>query len=68
MTHIQPTHGPRTDNTMPTTGGNRTLINGDEFLGDDQELEAMQCVYSELGEDDSHVTPVYREHSYGREM
>lgn len=53
---------------MPTAGGNRTLINGDEFLGDDQELEAMRCVYSELGEDDSHVTPVYREHTYGREM
>lgn len=68
MSHIQPDYGPRTDNTHLTTGGNRTLINGDERDAIPAQHQAMMCVYSDLGEDDSHVTAVYREHSSGMQM
>lgn len=68
MAGIQPSHGPVTDNTHKTTGGNHTLINGDELMIDDSDISAMRCVYSDLGEDDSHVTPIYREHAAGAEM
>jgi hypothetical protein len=67
MSHIQPSHGPVTDNTCLTDGGNRTLINGNELLVDDA-CTSMLCVYSPLGEDDSHVMGIYREHSAGMEM
>lgn len=67
MGHMQPAHGPVTDNTFPTSGGNKTLVNGNELLVDDCCM-AAECVYSPLGEDDSHVTAVYREHSAGMEM
>lgn len=67
MGNMQPAHGPVTDNTCLTAGGNKTLINGDELLADDG-CEPMVCVYSDLGEDDSHVQGVYREHPAGAEM
>lgn len=68
MGHMQPTYGPRTDNTYLTTGGNKTLVNGDEAPAITATYEGMACVCSDLGEDDSCVTGVYAEHSAGQQM
>lgn len=67
MGHMQPSYGPRTDNECPTSGGDTTLVNGDERLVIPMH-EKMTCTYSPLGEDDSHVQSVYREHSAGQQM
>lgn len=68
MGHQQPYYGPVTDNTCPTDGGTTTVITGNEWPYVNKLSEQMACVYSPLGEDDSHVVGVYREHAAGMEM
>lgn len=67
MGHAQPAHGPVTDQTCLTSGGHKNIVNGNELLVDDA-CTPMACVYSPLGEDDSHVQGVYREHSARQQM
>lgn len=61
---MQPTYGPRTDNTHLTTGGNHTLTNGCECDAIAASYETTAVAVSPLGEDDSHVQGVYREQNF----
>ena len=56
----QPSYGPVTDNTKPVMGGDMKLLNGNEAHVLARCVEYTEGVYSPLGEDDSHVQPVYR--------
>ena len=57
---MQPTYGPRTDNTCPTTGGDKNIVNGDE-RDVIPTYEKMGAVSGDLsGEDDSHCVGVYQ--------
>lgn len=57
---MQPTYGPVTDNTCPTAGGDKTIVNGNEADVIPMQ-EHMGVVVSPLMEDDSHVQGIYRE-------
>ena len=60
---MQPTYGPMTDMTCPTTGGDKNIVNGNEADVIPKQ-EGMGVVVSPLGEDDSHVQGIYREQNF----
>lgn len=60
---MQPTYGPVTDNTCPTTGGSTVIVNGNEADVIPTQ-EHMSVAVSPLSEDDSHVQGIYRETNF----
>jgi len=57
---MQPTYGPVTDNTCPTSGGSTVLVNGNEADVIPMQ-EKMANVSGDLSnEDDSHCVGVYQ--------
>lgn len=59
---MQHTYGPHTDSTYLTTGGNKTLVNGQECDAIAATYEGMTARTGDLSnEDDSHVQGIYRE-------
>jgi hypothetical protein len=60
---MQPTYGPVTDNTCPTTGGDKNIVNGNE-ADVIPTYEHMSVVVSDLSEDDSYVQGIYRETNF----
>lgn len=64
MGHMQPTYGPVTDMTCPTSGGATVLVNGNE-ADVIPKHEHMLCVSGDLSnEDDSHCMGVYQRAPY----